>query len=54
MAEKYYNAQLEYPNVNFLSTYNPFSKYYDNLLEKEAYKESPTIITRIRHLFVKD
>ena len=54
MAEKYYNAQLEYPNVNFLSTYNPFSKYYDNLLEKEAYKESPTLITRIRHLFVKD
>ena len=54
IAEKYYNAQMEYPDVNFFTTYNPFSKYYENLLEKEAYKESPTIITRIRHLFVKD
>ena len=54
MAEKYYKAQMEYPDVNLFTTYNPFSKYYDNLLEKEAYKESPTFITRVRKLFVKE
>ena len=53
-AELYYKAQLEYPNTTFLTVLNPFSKYYDNLLEKEAYKESPCFATRIRKLFGKD
>ena len=53
-AELYYQAQLNYPTTNFFTTLNPFSKYYDNLLEKEAYKESPCFATRIRKLFGKD
>ncbi len=53
-AQKYYEAMINYPKVNAFTTLNPFSNYYGNLLEREAYKENPTLITFIRHLFVKD
>ena len=53
-AEQYYEAQLNYPKLSFRNMINPFSPYYNNLLEREAYKESPNFITFIRHLFVKD
>ena len=53
-ANKYYEAQLNYPQITFWRLMNPFSAYYNNLLEREAYKENPNIITGIRHLFIKD
>lgn len=53
-ANKYYEAQLNYPQITFWRMMNPFSAYYNNLLEREAYKESPNIITGIRHFFIKD
>lgn len=40
-ANLYYKATLEYPNVNFWQGLNPFSDYYNNILEKEAFKENP-------------
>ena len=53
-AQQYYQAQIDYPPLTFWNMINPFSPYYNNLLEREAYKESPNLITRFRHLFVKD
>ena len=53
-ASEYYQAMLNYPPTNLWNIINPFSDYYNNLLEREAYKESPNFITFIRHLFVKD
>ena len=41
-AELYYQAMLDYPPVNLLNAFNPFSSYRQNLLEKEAYKENPS------------
>ena len=39
-ATKYYNALIEYKTPTAWSAYNPFSFYWTNLLEKEAYKEN--------------
>jgi hypothetical protein len=49
-AELYYQAQLNYPKTSTLNLLNPFSDYYDNLLEKEAYKESPNFMTFVRKI----
>lgn len=40
-ANKYYEAALNYATPTALEMLNPFSDYYNNLLEKEAYKENP-------------
>lgn len=40
-ADKYYDAALNYPQLTSWNMLNPFSPYYNNLLEKEAYKENP-------------
>ena len=53
-AEQYYQAQLSYPLATPLKMLNPFSDYYDNLLEKEAYKESPNFMTFIRKICGKN
>lgn len=53
-AELYYQAQIDYPQLNIFQMLNPFSKYRDNLLEKEAYKENPGFIGFIRKIFGKD
>lgn len=37
-AEQYYQAYLDYPKAKGLDLFNPFSKYYKNLLEVEARK----------------
>ncbi|MBO7673014.1 hypothetical protein J6S88_06370 [bacterium] len=50
-AEKYYEAMLDYPPITFWRTINPFSSYYDNLLEREAYKENPNFATFVRNIF---
>ena len=49
-AEQYYQAQINYPKTTTWNMLNPFSDYYDNLLEKEAYKESPNLMTFIRKI----
>ena len=53
MAEKYYQAQINYPKLTLWNMLNPFSAYYDNLLEKEAYKENPGFYGFIRKIFGK-
>lgn len=40
LAEKYLEAYKDYPSLNFWQTINPFSKYKNNILEKEARKAS--------------
>ena len=46
-ADLYYKAMLDYKSINSLNAFNPFSSYRQNILEKEAYKENPSLITRI-------
>ncbi len=53
-AEKYYQAQLDYPQLTAWQMLNPFSEYRDNLLEREAYKENPGLSGFIRKLCGKD
>lgn len=50
-AQEYYQAIIDYPQSNFIQMLNPFSKYHNNPLEIEAYKENPGIIEFIRKLF---
>ena len=52
-AELYYQAQIDYPQLTVFQLLNPFSKYRDNLLEVEAYKENPGFYGFIRKLFGK-
>ncbi len=53
MAQKYYEAQLNYPIITSMQALNPLSDYWNNLLEVEAYKENPGIYTFIRGIFNK-
>ena len=53
-AEAYYQAQLDYPQLTAWQLLNPFSKYRDNLLEREAYKENPGIAGFIRKICGRD
>lgn len=53
-AELYYLAQIDYPQLNIFTILNPFSKYRDNLLEREAYKENPGVIGFIRKMCGRD
>ena len=53
-AQQYYQAQIDYPNFTIFQALNPFSKYYNNLLEKEAYKENPGFMGFIRRICGKD
>ncbi len=53
MAQKYYEALIDYPNADFNQIINPFSDYWNNLLEVEAYKENPGFYTFIRGIFNK-
>ncbi len=53
-ANQYFQAMLDYPKVNFWRTINPFSSYYNNKLEREAYRENPNLATWVNRLFVKD
>ncbi len=46
-ADEYYKAMLNYKSVNFFSALNPWSDYRQNILEKEAYKENPSFITKM-------
>ena len=46
-ADEYYKAMLEYKGVKLFAGINPWSSYYQNPLEKEAYKESPTFISKL-------
>ena len=50
-ADLYYKAMLNYTPGGFISALNPFSQYYQNLLEREAYKENPSIISRLADYF---
>ena len=50
-ADEYYQAMLDYEPVNILGAINPWSSYRQNILEKEAYKENPSIITKLSDLF---
>ena len=50
-ADEYYKAMLDYKSVNFFSALNPWSDYRQNILEKEAYKENPSIITKMSDWF---
>lgn len=52
-ADEYYKAMLDYKSVNFFSALNPWSDYRQNILEKEAYKENPSIITKLSYMFSK-
>jgi len=54
MADKYYQAQIDYPKLTVWNMLNPFSDYYNNLLEREAYKENPGFYGFIRKVFGKD
>lgn len=47
-AELYYQAQIDYPKATIFQLLNPFSEYYGNLLECEAYKENPNFMVFIR------
>lgn len=49
-AEEYYQAKLEYPKVTLLNIVYPFSEYYENTLEKEAFKQNPGMIGFIRKI----
>ena len=51
MAEKYLDAQINYPPLTAWNMLNPFSEYYNNLLEREAYKENPGFYGFIRKTF---
>lgn len=53
-ANAYYQAQLDYPQLTAWQMLNPFSKYRDNLLEIEAYRQNPGLITFIRKICGKD
>lgn len=53
-AEKYYQAQLDYPQLTAWQMLNPFSKYRDNLLEIEAYRQNPGLINFIRKICGKE
>ena len=50
-AEQYYQAMLNYPVITLLQILNPWSDYRQNLLEKEAYKETPSIMTKMSDWF---
>lgn len=52
-ADEYYKAMLDYKPVSFFASLNPWSDYRQNLLEKEAYRENPSIITRLSNVFSK-
>ena len=52
-ADKYYNAMINYVPCDINGVFNPWSDYRQNLLEKEAYKESPTLISRLAELVGK-
>lgn len=53
-ANQYFEAQINYPQTSVWQMLYPFSAYYDNLLEKEAYKENPNLCTYIRKIFGKN
>lgn len=40
-AQMYFDAASNYPAISFLTIFNPWSDYYQNPLEKEAYKHNP-------------
>jgi len=40
-ADAYFDAAVKYTPLNVFNMFNPFSSYYNNILEKEAYKENP-------------
>lgn len=46
-AEKYYEAWKNYKPIKLFDIFNPWSSYYQNIIEKEAYKENPTIFSRL-------
>lgn len=53
-ADAYYQAMLNYtPMKTFGAALNPWSDYRKNLLEREAYKENPSFITRLTEKFAK-
>lgn len=50
-ADEYYKAMLDYKPISLLGALNPWSGYRQNILEKEAYKENPSIITKLSDMF---
>lgn len=53
-ADIYYKAMLDYsPARSWMTAYNPWSSYRQNLLEKEAYKVNPSILTKMSDWFSK-
>lgn len=40
-AKEYYNGILNYISTDSILDINPFSKYRNGILEKEAYRENP-------------
>ena len=52
-ADEYYKAMLDSKPISMLGALNPWSDYRQNILEKEAYKENPSIITKLSDMFSK-
>ena len=50
-ADEYYKAMLDYKPITLLGALNPWSSYRQNILEKEAYKENPSFITKMSDWF---
>ena len=46
-AEEYYNALINYKPISVISAFNPFGGYRNNILEKEAYKENPSLLMKL-------
>ena len=47
-ANEYYDALVNYQLPKYpLDAYNPFSKYRNNILEQEAYKENPSLLMKL-------
>jgi len=50
-ADEYYKAMLDYSTISAINAFNPMGQYRKNILEKEAYKENPSLFMK---LFEKD
>ncbi len=46
-ANQYFDAIINYSDINPLNAFNPFGSYRNNILEKEAYKENQSWLMRI-------
>lgn len=53
LAGKYYKALSDYEPVSLFNAFNPFGSYRKNILEVEAYKENPSLFTRLCSCFAE-